>query len=78
MVTLFFCSLPGLVHEVQRRFEVRKFEFLLDVMVVHDIPILHLGRERLDFLGREGWNTSAAGHARLLRKSRHIILQRQS
>ena len=69
MMSLLFCNDSDSVDEIERRLEIRKLELLLDVMIVHNIPMVHLRCQRLDFRCGERRHTSSARNARFLRQS---------
>jgi len=48
MMPLLFRRGADLIDESQRSLEVRKYKFLLNVMIVHYIPVIHLRAKRLD------------------------------
>jgi hypothetical protein len=63
MMVLFFRNSADFVGERQGGFEIRELEFSFDVVIVDDVPIFDLNRERLDLLGGERRHSSPARNA---------------
>src|SRR5439155_16546580 len=69
MVSLLFRNGSDSVDKLQRRLEIRKLELFLEVMIVHNVPAVHLRCQRLDLLRRERRHTASARNARFLSQS---------
>src|SRR5206468_7455513 len=71
MMPLLFGDRANPIREIEGRFEIRKSELFLDVVIVDHVPVLDLGSQRLDLLARQGRHSPSARNTGLLRKSSH-------
>src|SRR5438034_5795145 len=71
MMPLLFRDRANPIREIEGRFEIRKSELFLDVVIVDNLPVLDLGSQRLDLLARQGRRSPSARNTGLLRKSSH-------
>src|SRR2546426_6397871 len=71
MMPLLFRDRANPIREIEGRFEIRKSELFLDVVIVDNLPVLDLGSQRLDLLARQGRHSPSARNTGLLRKSGH-------
>src|SRR5437867_10126850 len=76
MVPLFFGDDTDLIREIQSCFEVRKFEFPLDVVIINDVPILDLGGKRFDLIGGKRRHSPSTWNASFFGKSCHTSSSR--
>src|SRR5204863_203900 len=75
MMPLLFRDRANPIREIEGRFEIRKSELFLDVVIVDNLPVLDLGSQRLDLLARQGRRSPSARNTGLLRKSSHGITE---
>src|SRR5262249_21569195 len=68
-VTLLFRDRADLVDEVQSRLEILEFEFLLDMVVIHHVPILYFRGQWLDLFSSQRRHSAAARNAGFFRQS---------
>src|SRR5438093_5059973 len=59
------------IREIEGRFEIRKFELFLDVVILDNVPVLDLVSQRLDLLARQGRHSPSARNTGPLSKSSH-------
>src|SRR5437773_11869089 len=71
MMPLLFRDRANPIREIEGRFEIRKSELFLDVVILDHLPVLDLGSQRLDLLARQGRHSPSARNTGLLRKSSH-------
>src|SRR5437016_3935816 len=71
MMPLLFRDRANSIREIEGRFEIRKSELFLDVVIVDHVPVLDLGSQRLDLLARQGRHSPSARNTGLLSKSSH-------
>src|SRR2546427_4349456 len=71
MMPLLFRDRANPIREIEGRFEIRKSELFLEVVIVDNLPLLDLGSQRLDLLARQGRHSPSARNTGLLRKSSH-------
>ena len=78
MVPLFFSDGADLIREIQSGFEVGKFEFPLDVVIINDVPIHDLRGKRVDLIGGKRRHSPSTWNTRFFGKSCHVILLKKS
>ena len=69
MVSLVLREFPYLIHEPQCGLEVRKRKLPFEMMIVHDLPVLHLGFQRPDLCSSQRRYSTSARDARLFCES---------